>query len=241
MNESSDGCRSFGNGSGSALRTVDVMGAGSPCARADRTPASSISADIARYSSGGKRTICSRVHTDTPPGTNPRIPRGCCIEVSTTRQPGAGCDARREGCTLDPTRAVVIAPRRRGDVGVSRRILRWEGRARCRRGCVPRSVRTAGRRVPLTRLPLTGPMSNVFRERHFGGARGGMMTTVWRPRVRIPVPNIDGADVDEKRRDESTTKGTKRKRAPPTKPRAMRARGEASLEVQGVQRLSARS
>ena len=79
---SSDGCRSVGNGSGSALRTVDVMGAGSPCARADRTPASSISADIARYSSGGKRTICSRVHTDTPPGTNPRIPRGCCIEVS---------------------------------------------------------------------------------------------------------------------------------------------------------------
>jgi len=43
------------------------------------------------------------------------------------------------------------------------------------------------------------------------------MTTVWRPKVRIPVPNIDGADVDEKRRDESTTKGTKRKRAPPTK------------------------
>ena len=151
MNQSSDGCRSFGNGSGSALRTVDVMGAGSPCARADRTPASSISADIARYSSGGKRTICSRVHTDTPPGTNPRIPRGCCIEVSTTGSLGAGCDARREGCTLDPTRAVVIAPRRRGDVGVSRRILRWEGRARCRRGCVPRSVRTAGRRVPLTR------------------------------------------------------------------------------------------
>ena len=43
------------------------------------------------------------------------------------------------------------------------------------------------------------------------------MTTVWRPRVRIAVPNIDGGDVDEKRRDESTTKGTKRKRAPPTK------------------------
>ena len=57
----------------------------------------------------------------------------------------------------------------------------------------------------------------LFRERHFGGARGGRMTTVWRPRVRIAVPNIDGADVDEKRRDESTTKGTKRKRAPPTK------------------------
>ena len=27
-----------------------------------------------------------------------------------------------------------------------------------------------------------------------------MMTTVWRPRVRIAVPNIDGADVDEKRK-----------------------------------------
>ena len=65
------------------------------------------------------------------------------------------------------------------------------------------------------------------------------MTTVWRPRVRIPVPDIDGADVDEKRRDELTTKGTKRKRAPPQ--RALRARGEASLEVQGVQCLSARS
>ena len=74
------------------VRTVDVMGAGSPCARADRTPASSISADIARYSSGGKRTICSRVHTDTPPGTNPRIPRGCCIEVSTRRR-GIRCTA----------------------------------------------------------------------------------------------------------------------------------------------------
>jgi hypothetical protein len=31
------------------------------------------------------------------------------------------------------------------------------------------------------------------------------MTTVWRPRVRIPVPDIDGAVVDEKRSDESTT------------------------------------
>jgi len=48
------------------------------------------------------------------------------------------------------------------------------------------------------------------------GMRGGM-TTVWRPRVRIPVPDIDGANVDEKRREELTTKGTKRKRAPPTK------------------------
>ena len=37
------------------------------------------------------------------------------------------------------------------------------------------------------------------------------MTTVWRPRVRIPVPDIDGADVDENQRDELTKKGTKRK------------------------------
>ena len=74
---------------------------------------------------------------------------------------------------------------------------------------------------------------------HFTGREGGM-TTVWRPRVRIPVPDIDGADADENRRDESTTKGTKRKRAPQHKG-AVRARGEASLEVQGVRCLSARS
>ena len=41
-----------------------------------------------------------------------------------------------------------------------------------------------------------------------------MATTVWRPRVRIAVPDIDGADVDENRRDELTKKGTKRKIAP---------------------------
>ena len=33
------------------------------------------------------------------------------------------------------------------------------------------------------------------------------MTTVWRPRVRIPVPGIDGADVDEKRRDRVDDEG----------------------------------
>ena len=55
------------------------------------------------------------------------------------------------------------------------------------------------------------------------GAEG--MTTVWRPRVRIPVPDIDGADADENRRDELTKKGTKRKRAPLHKG-AVRARGE---------------
>ena len=59
------------------------------------------------------------------------------------------------------------------------------------------------------------------------------MTTVWRPRVRIPVPDIDGADTDENRRDESTKKGTKRKNAPEAL-RAVRARGEVPLELQGV-------
>ena len=48
------------------------------------------------------------------------------------------------------------------------------------------------------------------------GMRGGM-TTVWRPKVRIAVPDIDGANVHEKRREVLTTKGAKRKRAPPHK------------------------
>ena len=71
----------------------------------------------------------------------------------------------------------------------------------------------------------------------------GGMTTVWRPRVRIPVPEVDdevevGVEVPEEVL--LTVKGTKRKRAPPTKG-AMRARGEVPLELQGVQCLSARS
>ena len=75
---------------------------------------------------------------------------------------------------------------------------------------------------------------------HFTGREGGM-TTVWRPRVRIPVPDIDGADADENRRDESTKKGTKRKkRAPPTKGPCEHG-VKTSLAVQGVQRVSARS
>ena len=44
-----------------------------------------------------------------------------------------------------------------------------------------------------------------------------MTTTARRPRVRIAVPDIDSANVDEKRREELTKRGTKRKRAPPTK------------------------
>ena len=40
------------------------------------------------------------------------------------------------------------------------------------------------------------------------------MTTVWRPRVRIAVPNVGDAEDTDTSRDESTKKGTKRKRAP---------------------------
>ena len=40
------------------------------------------------------------------------------------------------------------------------------------------------------------------------------MTTVWRPRVRIDVPDVGDAENTDTSRDELTTKGTKRKRAP---------------------------
>jgi hypothetical protein len=59
------------------------------------------------------------------------------------------------------------------------------------------------------------------------------MTTVWRPRVRIDVVNVSDVDVNDKCRDELTVSGTKRKRAPKHFG-AVRARGEATLDVQGV-------
>ena len=43
------------------------------------------------------------------------------------------------------------------------------------------------------------------------------MTTVWRPRVRIAVPNVGDVENTDTSREELTKKGTKRKRAPPTK------------------------
>ena len=43
-----------------------------------------------------------------------------------------------------------------------------------------------------------------------------MATTVWRPRVRIEVPNVDDAE-DEVEVPEEVNKAVKRKRAPPTK------------------------
>ena len=60
------------------------------------------------------------------------------------------------------------------------------------------------------------------------------------PDVKVePVADDDGIN-GEDGTTPSEGKGAKRKRAPRTKG-AMRARGEVALEVQGVQRLSARS
>jgi len=45
-------------------------------------------------------------------------------------------------------------------------------------------------------------------------SRGGMTTTIWRPRVRIDVPDVDDVENTDTSREELTTKGTKRKYAP---------------------------
>ena len=42
----------------------------------------------------------------------------------------------------------------------------------------------------------------------------GMTTTVWRPRVRIDVPDVGDAEDTDTSKEELTTRGTKRKRAP---------------------------
>ena len=54
---------------------------------------------------------------------------------------------------------------------------------------------------------------------HFGGPppRAGMTTTIWRPRVRIDVPDVGDAENTDTSREELSKEGTKRKRAPPTK------------------------
>ena len=66
-----------------------------------------------------------------------------------------------------------------------------------------------------------------------------MATTVWRPRVRLEVPNSDDAK-GEVEVPEEVNKGMKRKRAPPTKGPCEHG-VKYRLELQGVQRLSARS
>jgi hypothetical protein len=71
----------------------------------------------------------------------------------------------------------------------------------------------------------------------------GMMTTVWRPKVRIPVPKVDDeveAGVEVPEEELLTVKGTKRKRGPYTKGPCEHGVKHRS-KLQGVQRLSARS
>jgi hypothetical protein len=45
-------------------------------------------------------------------------------------------------------------------------------------------------------------------------SRAGMTTTIWRPRVRIDVPDVGDAENTDTSREELSKKGTKRKRAP---------------------------
>ena len=66
-----------------------------------------------------------------------------------------------------------------------------------------------------------------------------MLTTVWRPRVRIDVPDVGDAEKTDTSREELTQEGHEAEVCPEAL-RAVRARGEASLEVQGVRCLSAR-
>ena len=72
------------------------------------------------------------------------------------------------------------------------------------------------------------------------------MTTWWRPdleRIRAEIAAEAELELEvkvEASDGDGAKQGTKRKRAPHNKG-AVRARGEVPLEVQGVQRLSARS
>ena len=65
-------------------------------------------------------------------------------------------------------------------------------------------------------------------------------TTVWRPRVRIDVPDVGDAENTDTSREESTKKGTKRKRAPRHYGPCEHGVKKRS-RLQGVQRVSARS
>ena len=73
------------------------------------------------------------------------------------------------------------------------------------------------------RLPIQPSSSTVIflhtrkaTTNHFGAptSRAGMTTTIWRPRVRIDVPDVGDAENTDTSREELTTKGTKRKIAP---------------------------
>jgi hypothetical protein len=154
-------------------------------------------------------------HAATEPGPKPASPPNPWGGVETSE----GADVGGEGCAPETCRGVDLAVTTRifGGPGCAPSML-----ARCSSNmCAAADVspgfnqlvrgswmcrKEKGRGIRLRKFVLS----------HFTGREGGM-TTVWRPRVRIAVPDIDGADADENRRDESTKKGTKRKRAPPTK------------------------
>ena len=67
--------------------------------------------------------------------------------------------------------------------------------------------------------------------RHFDGRAdlAGRMTTVWRPRVRIDVPNVGDAENTDTSRRGVDQEGHEAEESPEAL-RAVRARGEASLE-----------
>ena len=65
-----------------------------------------------------------------------------------------------------------------------------------------------------------------------------MKTTIWRPNVRVTLDEYGEVEDTESEGEELTKKGTKRKRAPPTKGPC--EHGVKYRSMQGVQRLSAR-
>jgi len=67
-------------------------------------------------------------------------------------------------------------------------------------------------------------------------SRAGMTTTIWRPRVRIDVPDVGDAENTDTSERGVEQEGHEAEECPEA-PRAVRARGEVPLEVQGVQRL----
>ena len=76
-----------------------------------------------------------------------------------------------------------------------------------------------GSRCAIENFPRPSSSRGAHANRYILTSRGAPtsrmgMTTVWRPRVRIPVPNVGDAENTDTSRDESSKKGTKRKYAP---------------------------
>ena len=79
-----------------------------------------------------------------------------------------------------------------------------------------------GSRCAIEYFPRPSSSRGAHANRYILPSRGAPtsrmgMTTVWRPRVRIAVPDVGDAENTDTWREESTKKGKKRKRAPPTK------------------------